>query len=488
MRLSKSRFTSGLQCHRRLWWEVHEPQAKELIPDELTQAIFDQGTRVGAVARSYVPGGRLVDLPHNAYGERIALTGELLREPTPAIYEATLTAGDVYAAIDILERAGDGFNLIEVKSSTRVKDEHIPDVAVQAYILLSNGLALKRAELMHLNPACVYPDLSHLFKRADVSARVGALQRELPRLIAEQLRVLAGGLPDASVGEHCAQPYACPFIDRCRGALPRYHVSTLYRVKKGGEKFLASGIETIDRLPAGLKLSEIQERQRRAVTTGRLVVEPGLAGALRDFEEPIAFLDFETVAPAIPVWNGCHPYASVPAQFSCHRLSRDGAVVHYEWLSEGPDDPRPEIARRVAEACRDARSIVAYNAPFERRQLEALADAAPELADELMAIAEKLLDLLPVVRTYVYHPDFAGSFSIKSVLPALVPGPGYEELQIAEGGVASARLERLLLRGGEMTAAERRRAAGELRRYCALDTDGLRRLLERLRGLKPGGD
>src|SRR5512135_327237 len=139
-RLSKSRFTAGLQCHKQLWWRVHEPDAPELVPDPAQQAIFDQGTRVGEVARTYVPGGELVDLPHDAFAKRIARTRELLFYRVPAIYEATFTGGDVYAAVDILEREGGRFHLIEVKSTTKLKPEHIPDVAIQLHALRAAGL------------------------------------------------------------------------------------------------------------------------------------------------------------------------------------------------------------------------------------------------------------------------------------------------------------------------------------------------------------
>ena len=143
-RLSKSRFTSGLQCHKQLWWKVHEPDAPELVPDPAQRAVFDQGTRVGEVARTYVPGGVLVDAPHNAFAQRLAMTKRLLDQRVPAIYEASFNAGDVYAAVDILERDGDRVRLIEVKSSTRIKAEHLPDVAVQLHVLRSSGLDVAR--------------------------------------------------------------------------------------------------------------------------------------------------------------------------------------------------------------------------------------------------------------------------------------------------------------------------------------------------------
>ena len=197
----------------------------------------------------------------------------------------------------------------------------------------------------------------------------------------------------------------------------------------------------------------------------------------------MAFLDFETVGLAIPVWNGCHPYDAVPAQWSCHVEDAAGRMTQHAWLADGPGDPRPELAERLLAACEPARTIAAYNARFERECILRLAEGAPPLAPRLARIAERLVDLLPIVRNHVYHPDFGGSFSLKSVLPALVPELGYESLPISEGAMASVELERLLFRGEEMAPGEKEQLRGDLMRYCDLDTLGLVRLLERLRGL-----
>ncbi len=447
--------------------------------------------------------------------------------------------------MDILERDGDGFRLIEVKSSTRLKDEHVPDVAVQLHVLRASGLDVARAELMHLNRECAYPDLEDLFVREDVTDAAEALQPELPELVAGQLRMLAGGLPDVPIGEHCGKPYECPFLNRCWADVPEHHVSTLYRAPNGAAALIAQGFETIAELPPD-GLNAIQARQRQAVLTGRLIVEPGLAEALRVFAEPLAFLDFETVGLALPVWDGCHPYDQVPVQFSCDVEAADGTLAHHEWIADGPGDPRPELARALVAACSGARTVVAYNAHFERGCIERLADAVPELADDLLAIAGRLADPLPIVRAHVYHPDFHGSFSLKSVLPALAQGPAseiddlapggraphpasvgraprppcddvphdpnagaglaparagvasaadtgttnqprpnspYADLEIAEGATAAVELERLLFRGDTMTAAERQHLRDTLLRYCAVDTMSMVTLLDKLRKL-----
>ncbi len=482
LHLSKSRFTTGLQCLKQLWWRVHEPDAPELVPGPELQALFDRGTRVGEAARSHVPGGTLIDEPYAALSRRVAATAAALATGAPAFYEAAFIAGDAFAAVDILERAGCSFRLIEVKSSTSVKHEHLNDAAFQTHVARASGLEVERVEIMHLNRGCAYPDLSDLFIREDVSDRVRDLLPGIPALIASQQRALRGQLPEVAIGPHCSTPYECPFHDRCWTGLPDHHVSTLYRSQARTAALEAAGYNTIDQLPDGLGLNAAAERQRRAVRNNSVVVEAGLARALRAFEPPLAFLDFETVAPPIPAWPGCHPYDAVPVQFSCH-LERDGALEHREWLAQGAGDPRPELARRVIDACREARTVVAYNASFERSCLEAMAKALPDRADALRSIVARLADPLPLVRDHVYHPEFRGSFSLKAVLPALVPGPAYSVLGIAEGAVASLALERLMFDAASLAPGEAERLRADLTRYCALDTLGMARLIGRLREL-----
>src|SRR5437899_1853987 len=354
LRLSKSRFLAGLQCHKQLWWRVHEPDAPELVPDAGHRNILNQGNEVGRKAREYVPGGTLVDLPFHQFDNKVARTREVLQcyPAPPAIYEATFLADETYAAVDILERGPRGY-------------------------------------------------------------------------------------------------------------------ATLYD------------------LPSDLELSAIHARRVRAVTAGRMVVEPALTKALAAFPSPLAFLDFETVSLAIPRWNGCRPWQNVPVQFSCHVEERGRGLVHHEWLADGPGDrdPRPALAEALVAACAGARRIVAYYASFERECVRQLAAAVPRLAPELERIERRLVDLLPLIRNYVYHPDFGGSFSIKRTLPALVPGLSYADLKIREGETATLELMRLLFTSDELPPGERADLREALLRYCERDTWAMVRMLEQLRGL-----
>ena len=482
-RLSKSRYLSGLQCHKQLWWRVHDPDAPELSPSAGQQNLFAQGREVGVCARQHVPGGQLIDLPFYQHDNMVAATREALQHHVPAIYEAWFLADDTYVGVDILERTARGYGVIEVKASNSRKPEHLPDAAVQVHVLRRAGLPVERAEVMHLNPQCRYPDLANLFIREDVTALVEGAQIGVPDELAAQRAMLAGPLPDIPIGEHCTTPHDCPFIARCWPKTSDHHVSSLYRIdRKRALELEADGFATIYDLPSDLELSVIHARQVKAVQSGRMVVEPTLAKALAPFASPLAFLDFETVSLAVPRWTGCRPWQQVPVQFSVHAEER-GALVHRAWIADGPEDPRPALAAALVEACAGAKKIVAYYASFERDCIRQLREAVPGCAKELERIERRLVDLLPVIRRHVYHPDFGGGFSLKKTLPALVPGLSYADLQVQDGEVATVELQRLMLRGAELPADERAALRDALLRYCERDTWAMVKLLEKLRSL-----
>jgi predicted RecB family nuclease len=482
-RLSKSRYTAGLQCVKQLWWRVHEPDAPELVADEGLQAIFTRGQKVGELARAQIPGGVLIDLPYYDFEGKVAATARALADGAPAIYEASFLEDDVFVAVDILERRGDGFVVSEVKSTLDAKEQHLPDVAIQVHVVGRAGLPVKRAEVMHLNRECCYPDLSNLFVREDVTTLICPALRDVPKEIVSLTAAISGPLPDVVAGPHCNEPYACPFLDRCWPELPAHHISTLYRLRaKKVTTLEAEGVRTLFDLPADFTASETALRQIRSVKANEVVVEPELGKALAKLKPPIAYLDFETISPAVPVWPGCHPYEQVPVQFSCHVLGPNG-LEHHEWLADGSSDPREDFARRLVSACAGAKTILAYNASFEKSRIKSLAEAVPDLSAELTAVSKRIKDLLPIIRGHVYHPDFGGSFSLKSVLPALVPGLGYDDLEIQGGGAASTALEALLFEGDALDPDARQALRENLLSYCERDTLAMVKLHERLRML-----
>jgi predicted RecB family nuclease len=464
-----------------LWWQSHEPNAPELAISPATQQLFNHGALVGRFARELFPGGVHIDSEPWQYRQRCAATQAALAAGSSAIFEASFLEQRVFVSVDVLERDGHTYNLIEVKSTTQIKPEHVQDVAVQLHVLRATGVDVTKVEVMHINRECRYPDLSNLFTRVDVTAEAEAIQVRIPRQLHRMTEALAGTLPTVEVGDHCNAPHECPFMSRCRLALPAHHVSTLYRLGKRAKSLVAAGIETIHRMPPDCKLSPVAARQVRSVKADRIVVEDGLRDALEAIVFPVAFLDFETIAPPVPIWNGCAPYEATAVQMSCHVFDEQGNLEHFEYLAEGAGDPRTTVAEAVIRACRGAQTVLAYNASFERGCIERMANAVPSCRTELLAVAVRLVDLLPIVRNNVYHPDFGGSFSIKRVLPALVPSWGYDDLEIGDGATAQAILERLLLNGEAILLNERRKLRSQLLAYCRRDTFAMVKLLEVLR-------
>jgi predicted RecB family nuclease len=447
---------------------------------------MEQGQKVNELARSYVPGGTVVARAPEL-DERLERTRAAIASGAPAIYNAAFRTDGVFVEVDILAREGENFSLVEVKSTTSVKEEHIPDIAIQAHVARGAGVPVTRAELMHLNHDCRYPDLSDLFIREDVTAQVEDILPDIPRQVAEQRRIIGGANPGLSFGPQCFDARDCPFTDRCWPKVTRDHVLSLARVKLSkAYEWMQQGIHAIRDLPLDAGLPLVAQRQVRAVKQGAMIIGPGLADALAAFEAPLAFLDFETVQPAIPVWDGCWPWQQIPVQFSCHVLAANGALQHHEWLAEGSGDHRDSLARAMIAACAAARTVVSYWATFEKTRIAELADALPELAADLLDINHRMLDLHPVVQNHLYHPDFLGSFSLKAVVPALIPDLAYDDLKVSEGGTASALLMRYLFEPGGFKEPERATLRRDLLAYCERDTFVMVALLGRLHQLALG--
>jgi hypothetical protein len=481
-RLSKSRYAAGVQCHKLLWWKVHEPRAVELQPDKVLQDRFDQGKQVGVLARGKFPGGVLIDLPHDAVPERIKLTQQSLDAHVPVIFEASFVGDDTYVAVDILERLDKGFRLIEVKSSSSLKDDHIPDAAVQVHVAQQCGLDVRVVEIMHLNKEFRHPDIGDLFECADVTTPVDEMLPGISSEIEAQLEALRGPLPDVAIGVHCFEPRECPFRERCWPQSPD-HIIKLYNVgPKKACDYMLTGVHRIADIPPKQKLPDAAKRQIRSMNENRSIVEPRLAAALEPFAVKLGYLDFETISRAVPVWPGMAPWEQAAAQFSYHEARADGTYSHVGYLAEGSHDARPELARAMIEATAGAEKVVMYTS-FERTQIRSLQRAVPDQAAGLKQLEDKLIDLHPVIRDHVYHPDFQGSFSLKYVLHPLVPELTYSDLVIVDGLVASVEIARLLFVAQKISPEERDRVRKDLLDYCERDTWAMVKLLERLRQL-----
>ena len=473
-RLSKSKFLSGLQCHKRLYLEVHHPSLATK-PDAATQAMFDMGTEVGELARSRFPGGTLVTAGYRQTEAALAQTAALIQDLTvPAIFEAAFLHGGVLIRADVLERVFTaegqfrGWRLIEVKSSTKVKDVHLEDLAVQSEVILGAGLTLVSVCLMHINTAYLYRngaiDLTELFAIQDLSEAVAQRRAAVPERLATMSRMLLQAQPPAiEPDRHCHTPYDCPFWEHCTKDKPARWIQYLPGSKQVVDQLTQQGVTTIDEIPAGTSLSPVQRRVKENVEW----VSAKLGPVLKAVQYPVHHLDFETVMLPVPRISETRPYQALPVQWSNHIEQAAGELRHEEFLHKDASDPRKVLAESLLESLGERGSICVYS-PYERSILEQLAAAIPSLRQALSLIVGRLWDLHPIIKDHYYHPAFGGSYSIKSVLPAMIPSLAYDDLAIKEGGHAASQYYRMVF--VETDWVERAKIQEALLAYCKRDT------------------
>lgn len=484
-RLSKSKYLSGLQCLKRLYLEIHHP-ALATPPDASTRAILDMGTEIGILAQQHFRGGVLVKAGFRQREAAIAETVALLQDPmVPAIFEGAFEHDGVLVRVDILERVktGDGgssWRLVEVKSATRVKDVHLDDLAIQSHVLQGIGLRVEAVGLMHINTGYLYRggevDLQALFSIEDMSDAVTSRQALVPERLAVMKAMLSDRqAPLVEPDQHCHTPYDCPFWAHCTQDKPSRWIYHLPGKREIVNQLVRQGITTIDDIPDGTRLSNAQRRVKDNVEW----ISPELGPCLRSVRFPVHHLDVETVMLALPRFAFTRPYQPIPVQWSNHIELESGEVLHQEFLHNDASDPRKRWADALIESLGEKGSIVVYSA-YEETMLRQLAEIFPEYKSAFKSILMRIWDLLPVIQNHYYHPGFNGSYSIKSVLPAVVPSLGYDDLAIHAGGQAAAEYYRMVFI--ETDWVERASIREALLRYCARDTFAmveLRRVLEK---------
>jgi predicted RecB family nuclease len=376
--------------------------------------------------------------------------------------------------------------LIEVRSSTRVKEVYYPDVGIQYYVLRGEGLQIDRVFLMHLNNEYVYDgkrlDLEALFSSSDLTEGAIAYQEEIPSLLASLKEMLAASDPPVMTpSKHCNRPYGCEFWEYCMKGMPDHWVTELSGIGQNKlDELEEMGIYDIGEIPEGFGLTAMQERIRNCVVNGEAYIARELKEALEDMEFPIHFLDFETLALAIPRYAGTRPYQAIPFQWSDHILHKNGKIEHRAYLCEEDKDPREEFSLTLLDVLGSKGSIVTYT-DYERRIIVALAEGHPEYQKRLLATLDRLVDLYKIIRNNYYHPEFHGSFSLKSVLPAVVPEMSYDGLAVQEGQEAGIEYMRMI--DPSTPAEEKEKIKKNLLKYCGHDTLAMVRIREALLNL-----
>ncbi len=449
--LSKSKFTRGINCQKSLWLYVHNFEARAV--SEATASLFGTGINVGDLAREYFPNGVMAvegDYPNRQSAQR---TQELIAQGVETIYEATFIYNDTLVAVDLMHKQNGRWSLYEVKSTNSVKPQHIKDVAVQYYVVQGSGLELEDAYLMHFDREYVKRGAivpTQLFKAESLLEQVLAVQSTIAVNIELFQNMLLGDEPEVLMGIQCKKPYECDFCEYC-SCLPC------------NQKENAEAIE---------------------LSTEHQVQPSKIQDFVQGLEYPICHLDFETIMPAVPMFDESRPYQQIPFQYSLHTQQHpDSEIIHSDYLAESnPDiDPRLDLITQMIAETAEAKTVLVYNLRFERDRIQEMMRDFPLYAATLQTIIDRMKDLMHPFQKKHYTTEALGrKYSIKLVLPMLCPDVSYNELEINNGMDASSKFLNLYYCPDETLIAETRH---HLLKYCHLDTLAMVKILEVLQGV-----
>lgn len=481
--LSKSRFIKGLQCHKALWLLTHQPE----LQDEVTasqQAIFDAGTDVGVLAQCLHPGGVEIPFEGLSVPEQLAMTQDELKKGTRTIYEAAFSYDNVFVKIDILHKGRNGWELYEVKGATEAKEVYLNDIAVQYYVASGAGIKIKKAALVHIDNSYVREgeiDVQGLFAVQNVTKTILDRQPFVVKELKAMRSMLKKDKPAIDIGPHCSEPYECSFQGHCWANIPSPSVFDFADLGKPNPfKYYQQGIVKMEDVPRK-DLGWRQQLQHDGTLHKKNVID---TDAIKSFIDslwyPLAFMDFETTClTPVPLFDGTRPFQSVPFQFSLHWFdSPKGSLKHREFLAQANGDPQKEFLATLLGSLPKNACILTWNKGFEGKVLRALGERFPKYHKRIQAIIANLVDLMAPFRSkQIYHWQFEGSYSIKAVLPALVPELSYQSLTISDGGSAS---EGWLRMRASRDKEEQDQIRRDLLEYCHLDTLAMVRILEKM--------
>jgi hypothetical protein len=482
--LSKTDFIQSLDCRSSVWFSKHQPE-KLSSHSETDLWRMEQGNEFESVVRQLFPEGVLID---GHAQEAVKKTEQTIADGASCLFQATAMAGDCLAKVDILQRSGDAWKLLEVKSSTEVKPEHLFDAAFQTRVLEQAGYDISEIFIVIANNQY---ELSDTFDPAgislmvDVTDDVREVMEEIEELIEPALMVLRTNEPPSPAEHPCGlKPKDCPSAFHCYPELPEQHVFEIPRIRYDRARDMYdAGLISMHDLKDLSGLNTAQQFHVRLVQSGEPVLDrEGLQHFLSQLTYPLSFLDYETANPVIPLFEDYRPYEQIVFQLSLHVLPAPGAELqHHEFLARGEVDPAPKLARFLHNTLPPEGSVIVWNQSFESARNRELGERVPAAAPFFEDLNRRIVDLMDVVADGLFvDPRFGGSASIKNVLPVLVPEMSYDDLEVGNGSLASLRW---LQTRNEADPARKEQVRQHLLDYCRQDTLAMVALLKVFRQL-----
>ncbi len=474
-----------------MYFQTHHAElAREYTLQE--KSLFKQGDAVQVEARTRFPKGVLIQAPYWDFKLAQEQTQKALEQKFPYIYEAFFFKNNLMARIDILHLKEDSvWDIIEVKSSMSLKEDHLWDVAIQKYIMEQFSCSIDRCFILHLNRACVYPNLENLFIKKEITEEVNDLQNQVADKVEEFKQALnKKEIPKVDIGIHCNKPYECRFKSQCWGKVPKPSVLNMPEMGALAWEYYHQNKIKLEDIPDEELLPRQKIYKKVHLCKEPYVDKESIRKELSLWKKPLYYLDFETVAPAIPRFEGVSPFQHIPFQFSAlcifdgkEEEAKDIGFFKGQRIDEAHylhadfSDPRYELSKKLVEFIGDRGSVVAYYKQFESLRLKEMAKLFPDLSTALLSIESRLVDPLPLLRNYVCFKEFGSSWSMKSVAPVLLGEKwNYSHLEVQDGLMAQNVFERMV----HLAPADPKKdiLRKNLISYCSQDTYCLAGIVE----------
>lgn len=480
----------GLQCSKSLYLYKNFIQKRDPVSNE-QQAIFNRGNNVGVLAQNLFPGG--TDATPSKRSDNIAAvenTRKLMERGVEVIYEAAFQHQQVLAILDILVKRDGEWYAYEVKSSTKISPVYLLDASLQYWVITNSGVALKDISLVIINNQYIRNgevDLNQLFSFKSVLKNALENQEMVNQNVQRSLSVAVNPAePDVKIGEQCFSPYNCDFMGNCWKQVPK--VNSIFEINsiKKSELFelFNKGYKTIEQIPEKNELDKNVNIHIQAVKKNEVYIDKtAIEKFLSKIKYPVCFMDFETFMPAVPIYQQTKPYQHIPFQYSLHyKKEKEGVLDHFEFLADQHSDPRKDFVESLLRDTQSEGTILVYDILMERNVLNGLKKDFPEYAEAIDERLNRMVDLVqPFQERSYYHPAMKNSFSIKNVLPALVPELNYSGLKIASGSVAMIAFESLRKESDMFRILDTRE---QLLEYCKMDTLAMVKVFQVLEKVK----
>ncbi|MDD4409779.1 MAG: DUF2779 domain-containing protein [Candidatus Pacebacteria bacterium] len=483
--LSKTQFLYYLQCPKYLWLYKNKKELLKAEDDIKYKQL--QGEDVEFWVYGNYESGIDCKTDGSIFDD-IDKTKEVLRSKPTVLIQPSFFDGDLFCRNDLLvfDVSSCSWDLIEIKATTKVEDIHIIDLAFQKQCLSNCGLEIGRAYVYCINNKYIRKgeiDPEKLILKEDVTDRVNFIEMSTRQRIEDALSFIEAthDEPDVRIIKQCSNPYDCGFLDYCWRNVPDHSVYDLSLKEEYLKELVSQDKLNIEDVPYEYVTRESKKGYYISKTTDKVMIdEDGIRKELANLTYPLYFLDYESYSPAIPLFDGFHPYQQMVFQYSLHKMVSSGSdILHYEFLSDEWANPVPELVKKLIEDIGDIGTVIVWNESFEKSRNKEMGEMCHKFKESLDSINSRVYDLATLFKkNYFIHKDFKGGWSIKLVLPALVPELSYKSLNVQNGGQASESYRELI--DQSIGKDDKEGLRSDMLKYCELDTLAMVKILDKL--------